>query len=416
MAGSTFSRIKTWIAGQTLTASDLNAEYDNILSNLDPTGIDDESASNAAAQATKDPYAGSSLVKAVSLEEEIQELRYMIKQITGETYWYIDTDTDIASIYAGSQYPGFFIRPKFTFVESLDFTSGGTHELVVGDTVEGAAGGATGYVEHITLSTGAWADGNAAGVLYLNTRNATAFQAAEVLKDNGNGNCATVTAASAKDSILISPFVYHHQGTSEQFLYSDSNIAFEFQNLGTSDWSYLYFDDSAIVTAGTNLITATQLVDAVTESAFSEAKHGEYNGEDKAIFAVFTDGSNNILEFFHDSNLVLFADRIVSASTINLDQSWTEEVTLTVPIFARKVNVAFDYRYGNVNSDAYWRTEGQTGDIGHLVGDARVAGNIGVVNTDVICSSNLKIQTEDSAAGSNLLTTHTNGWYFPTGM
>ncbi len=92
MAGSTFSRIKTWIAGQTLTASDLNAEFDNILNNLDPTGIDDESATNATAQATKDPYAGSSLVKAVSLEEEIQEIRYILKQITGQAYWYVDPD------------------------------------------------------------------------------------------------------------------------------------------------------------------------------------------------------------------------------------------------------------------------------------------------------------------------------------
>ncbi len=93
MAGSTFSRIKTWIAGQTLTASDLNAEYDNILSNLDPTGIDDESATNAAAQATKDPYAGASLIKAVSLEEELQQIRYILKQITGQSQWYIDADT-----------------------------------------------------------------------------------------------------------------------------------------------------------------------------------------------------------------------------------------------------------------------------------------------------------------------------------
>ncbi len=93
MAGSTFSRIKTWIAGQTLTASDLNAEFDNVLSNLDPTGIDDESASNAAAQAVKDPYSGASLDKAVSLEEELQQLRYLIKQLHGETYWYVDPGT-----------------------------------------------------------------------------------------------------------------------------------------------------------------------------------------------------------------------------------------------------------------------------------------------------------------------------------
>lgn len=98
--GATFSRIKTWIAGETLTASDLNAEFNQIYNNLDPTGIDDESANDAAAQATSDPYAGSSLVKATSLEGELQQLRYLIAQITGETYWYIDPDNDIATIHA----------------------------------------------------------------------------------------------------------------------------------------------------------------------------------------------------------------------------------------------------------------------------------------------------------------------------
>ena len=100
--GATFSRVKTWSTGETLTAAQLNAEFNNILNNLDPTGIDDESADDAAAQATSDPYAGSSLVKAISLETEIQQLRYLIAQITGETYWYIDCDTNIAAIAANN--------------------------------------------------------------------------------------------------------------------------------------------------------------------------------------------------------------------------------------------------------------------------------------------------------------------------
>jgi len=96
MAGATFSRNKVWDA-EILTASDLNSEFDNILNNLTPAGIDDESASDAAAQATKDPYPGGSLLKATSLQEEIQQLRYLIKQITGESQWYIDPDVSLAT-------------------------------------------------------------------------------------------------------------------------------------------------------------------------------------------------------------------------------------------------------------------------------------------------------------------------------
>lgn len=89
MAGATFSRVKTWGA-EVLTYADLNAEFDNIITNLTPAGVDDESASDAAARATTDPYPAGSLSKATSLQGELQQLRYMVNQLTGMTYWYQD--------------------------------------------------------------------------------------------------------------------------------------------------------------------------------------------------------------------------------------------------------------------------------------------------------------------------------------
>ena len=44
MAGGLFSRIKTWIKDEVIKASDLNAEFNNIITNLQPTKIDDYSA------------------------------------------------------------------------------------------------------------------------------------------------------------------------------------------------------------------------------------------------------------------------------------------------------------------------------------------------------------------------------------
>jgi phage-related tail fiber protein len=93
--GANFSQIKTWIDGDILTASDQNAEFQNILTNLTPSGIDDESATLAAMRATKDPYAASTAVLPTSLQEEIQELRYQIQQITGKTYWYEDAEASL---------------------------------------------------------------------------------------------------------------------------------------------------------------------------------------------------------------------------------------------------------------------------------------------------------------------------------
>lgn len=98
--GATFNRIKTWVS-EVLETSDLNAEFDNILTNLTPAGMDDASANAAAMQATEDPYPADSESLATNLTGEIKRLRYLIKQITGESEWYIDPDTDLASIIGG---------------------------------------------------------------------------------------------------------------------------------------------------------------------------------------------------------------------------------------------------------------------------------------------------------------------------
>lgn len=316
---------------------------------------------------------------------------------------------------SGDAFPGFLIRPKFTYVESLDYTSGGPHELVVGDTVEGETGGGTGYIAHITLTSGTWSGEDAAGVIYLHTRNATAFQS-ETLKDNGNLNCASIAAASKKDSILMSPFVYHHNGTTEQLLYSDSNIPFEFANLGTSDWSYLYFDDSAIVTAATNLISATELIDAVTEPSPSEAKHGEYNGEDKCFFAVLTDGADNILEFFHDGlDYVGYADEIAESTNVDPDTTWTDE-TLILPSFCISAIVVFYHDFGDQSTWLRYRTNGQTGTTGRRIVGANATTDPTSAIVKVITDTSQKIEIKMDDAGTNTCDMWTQGWFFPNGM
>lgn len=96
--GATFSRTKNWSTGETLTASDLNGEFDNILNNLDPSGVDDQSSSIAAMKATADPYPGNVESQATDLAGELQRIRFLLKQITGETQWYIDPDSTLAAL------------------------------------------------------------------------------------------------------------------------------------------------------------------------------------------------------------------------------------------------------------------------------------------------------------------------------
>lgn len=87
----------TVISGQTITASLWNGEFENIDSNFTPAGMDDYSANDTQMQTTTDPYPASATSRPTSLQGEIERLRYLLTQITGEAYWYIDPDVDIAT-------------------------------------------------------------------------------------------------------------------------------------------------------------------------------------------------------------------------------------------------------------------------------------------------------------------------------
>ncbi len=75
-------------------------------------------------------------------------------------------------------------------VWTLDFTSGGTYEIEVGDAITGATSGATAHVAGVSVATGSWAGGDAAGTLTL--RRVTGTFQAENLNVGANTNVATI--------------------------------------------------------------------------------------------------------------------------------------------------------------------------------------------------------------------------------
>lgn len=77
---------------------------------------------------------------------------------------------------------------------TVSYTSGGTYEILPGDTITGATSASTARVVSLTLATGTWAGGDAAGVLTLDTRSG-ALQS-ENLDVGGNSNVATIGADS----------------------------------------------------------------------------------------------------------------------------------------------------------------------------------------------------------------------------
>ena len=94
------ARLKSWVDLEILTHTDLNAEFDNILNNLDPDGMEDISANQTAMDLTSDPHPGGTPSLATDLRGELLRLRFMLVQITGEAKWYIDPDVSLATILA----------------------------------------------------------------------------------------------------------------------------------------------------------------------------------------------------------------------------------------------------------------------------------------------------------------------------
>lgn len=219
------------------------------------------------------------------------------------------------------------------------------------------------------------------------------------------------------DTLLIDSGVYHHAGTTNQVLYWNSQLTYDFANLATSDWSYLYLDDSAIVTAATNVITATQLIDATTEPAYSQSKHGWYNSLDRCIFAVRTDGSGNILEFFHENGYVLFANNITIDNVVDIDEIYTDSSAFTLPIFSREPLVTIKHQHGNESCHLSWRTNGQLGGTGHVLLYANPSQVQPHVVTKLLTGSAHKVEYKiGTADNTNIMTVWQHGWYFPIGM
>lgn len=121
-----FSRVKTWVSNEVLTASDLNAEFNNLLNNTIPASIEDQSADVATMQATADPGGVGTESLATSLAGEIQRLRFAIKRIVGGDQWYSTPDFDLTGTLGTSNIADGAITPakKASLGQQISSSSG----------------------------------------------------------------------------------------------------------------------------------------------------------------------------------------------------------------------------------------------------------------------------------------------------
>lgn len=96
--GGLYSRLKTWVTTEDVTHTDLNAEFDNVLTNFVPLMIDDYSANTAQMQTQTDPGEVGTESLATSFAGEIARIRFILAEITGQDYWYESPSSSLAGL------------------------------------------------------------------------------------------------------------------------------------------------------------------------------------------------------------------------------------------------------------------------------------------------------------------------------
>ena len=106
-----YSKVKTVITGEIITALDRNAEHDNHITFSTPASHDDYSQDLTEMRSTVDPYPAGVESLPTTLAGELERMRYLLKQITGQAEWYIDPTgaltnvafVNVANIFTTSQ-------------------------------------------------------------------------------------------------------------------------------------------------------------------------------------------------------------------------------------------------------------------------------------------------------------------------
>ena len=235
------------------------------------------------------------------------------------------------------------------------------------------------------------------------------------------------------DEIYIGAGVYHHEGTVNQLLYCNSELTFKLGSAGSnsdsddltaSAWHYIYIDDTAVVTAGTKLLTETEFRNETTAPTWSASKHGWYSGDDRCVFAVLTSAGSAVLEFWHDGGDLVLLDTSHICGTaakdgadftgVDVDTTW-DDVYAVIPDFSTKAKVNVLGTYSAQAGTMRLRTNGSAVENGIFAGwlDAGVA--FGRLNFDIITDSSGIFEVK-YAAGDETFTIYTDGWFFPSGI
>lgn len=127
------------------------------------------------------------------------------------------------------------------------------------------------------------------------------------------------------DQVIFPPAWYYHHGNDgsgeNQIVYWTSDITFYAGVAGAQSnndndqillntWTFFYLDDSAIITKGDNIITASEILNENTAPTWNDEKFGWYNGDDRCIGMAYGSANDTLEKWVLDpvSGMFLFAN------------------------------------------------------------------------------------------------------------
>jgi hypothetical protein len=219
------------------------------------------------------------------------------------------------------------------------------------------------------------------------------------------------------DEIYIGGGAYYHKGTSNQRLYWTEELTKSIAGAAVDTWYYLYIDDSAVVALGGKHLTEAELLWSDTPPTYSHSKYGRYNGDDKCIFAMLTDGSGNWIGFYHDgARFVEYDAQIQDLNNEDVDTVFIE-VPLTAPNLGdnAQVQVTFYMNHNNQTIFGYYRKKGSSATT-NIFGRVKAASEYNTSSRRVTVDSSQIIEVAFDTAGNDVLNVYTDGFYLPAGM
>jgi len=161
-------------------------------------------------------------------------------------------------------------------LHSLAFTSGST-AFTIGEILTGATSGTTATVIDFHLTGGSWVGGDAAGVVYLKQKSATAFVAENLNGATAGVNCASIGRASTAISLTLDQAEAYANANGEGF--GICNV-----------WSYAYMQLLIYIETHT-LDSQTALGKGIVDLASGTCYTGKITGADSIDSRLGTNGT-----------------------------------------------------------------------------------------------------------------------------